>query len=331
MDIPQEALSGVDAVAANLMAIPGVTGVGVGLREDSGEVSEELAVRVLVADASNIPDGIPENIAGLGTCIVEFPVETLFDPDTVRHDELQGGVQIQPAPSASGTLGAIVHDSNGVEIGLTCHHVVGDPGSPVWQAEAPMIIAGSGTPVDLTDNIGKTLTAESPKTQTIPVPSGSQLLLGRPLDAATVSLDEARNQNRQISHEIADGFGVVDSSTSPSVKMPVKKRGSQSGPTTGLVVGVHPFVAWKDGVATPSPGHSFVISGAYEIFFNPGGCPDGIFAKGGDSGSLVLKDGTQTAVGLLWGGVPAGGMRGFMCDITIVESRLGISVAWPAQ
>ncbi|MFF4528330.1 hypothetical protein ACFY1P_03565 [Streptomyces sp. NPDC001407] len=330
MDIPQEAFSAVDAAAANLMAIPGVIGVGIGLREDSGELSEELAVRVLVTDASNIPDGIPESLAGLGTCIVEFPVEALFDPDTKRYDDLQGGAQIQPAPSASGTLGAIVHDSNGVEVGLTCHHVVGDPGSLVWQAVAPMIIAGVDTPVDLTDGIGKTLAAESPKTQTIPVPSGSELLLGKPLDAATVSLDEARNHNRTISHGIVDGFGVVDSSTSPSLKMPVKKRGSQSGPTTGLVVGVHPFVEWN-GVAAPSPGHSFVMSHTYEIFFNPVGCPDGIFAKGGDSGSLVLEEGTQTAVGLLWGGVPSGGMRGFMCDITVVESRLGISVVWPAQ
>jgi hypothetical protein len=42
----------------------------------------------------------------------------------------------------------------------------------------------------------------------------------------------------------------------------------------------------------------------------------------------VLQDGTQTAVGLLWGGVNTGGIRALMCDITNVEDRLGVSVAW---
>ncbi|MER6306290.1 hypothetical protein ACWCXK_32920 [Streptomyces sp. NPDC001739] len=75
------------------------------------------------------------------------------------------------------------------------------------------------------------------------------------------------------------------------------------------------------------------MSRQYEIFFTPVGCPDGIFAKPGDSGSLVLQDGTHTAVGLLWGGDKnkAGGKRGVMSDITIVESMLGISVAWTVQ
>ncbi|MFI2188616.1 hypothetical protein [Streptomyces sioyaensis] len=337
MDISPDLIDAVEALAPELIAVPGVNGVGLGLREENEEFFDELVVRVLVADASDVPAGIPESIVGLPICIVESPVEPLFDPDTTRYGappqpDLPGGAQIQQAPMASGTLGAIVQDGNGVEVGLTCHHVSGGPGTTVWQSIAPSIIAG-GPPVDLTDALGQTITVESPATQTIPVPSGPALLLGRPLDAATVSLDEARNQGRTISHAIADGFGVVDSTKPPSVPMFVKKRGSQSGPTTGLVTGIT-FMPWEgDEVPTPPPGHRFFMSRQYEIFFTPAGCPDGIFAKPGDSGSLVLQDGTHTAVGLLWGGIknPAGGRRGFMSDITIVESRLGINVAWTGQ
>ncbi|MFJ7906667.1 hypothetical protein [Kitasatospora sp. NPDC096204] len=330
MDIPQELIDAVDAVAPGLIAIPGVTGVGLGFREENGEFFDELAARVLVADASEVPAGVPDSIAGLPVCVVEFMVEPLFAPDTTRYDDLPGGAQIQPAPGASGTLGAIVQDGSGTEVGLTCHHVSGDPGTTVWQPIAPPIIAG-GPPVDLTDALGQTITVESPATQTIPVPSGPVLLLGRPLDAATVALDEALNQGRTISHAIVDGpdFGVVDATKPPSVGTFVKKRGSQSGPTAGTVTGIQSLVPWD--VGGPPPGHRFVMSRQYEIFYLPDGCPDGIFARGGDSGSLVLERGSRTAVGLLWAGNRAGGTRALMSDITVVESRLGVTVAWAGQ
>jgi hypothetical protein len=69
------------------------------------------------------------------------------------------------------------------------------------------------------------------------------------------------------------------------------------------------------------------MSRQYEIFYDPSRCPDGIFSRGEDSGSLVLMDNSQTAVGLLWAGNRAGGTRAFVCDITEVERELGISVA----
>lgn len=325
MDIPSQLIDDVQALAPGLISLPGVTGVGPGLYEANGEFQDELAVRVLVADASDIPAGIPDQISGVPVCVVEFPVEPLFVPDTTRYSDLPGGAQIQQAPAASGTLGAIAQDANGNPVALTCHHVAGDPGTTVWQPVAPPSIVGS--PPDLTDSIGAVINCESPATQTIPVPSGPQvLLLGREIDAATVSVDQALSEGRTISHTIADGFGVVSSTSSPSVGMFVKKRGSQSGPTSGQVVGFPQIVPWQ--VGAPPPNHAYVMFRQYEIFYNPAGCPDGIFSRGGDSGSLVLQDGTQTAVGLLWGGNASGGTRAMMCDITSVEGRLGVRVAW---
>ena len=83
---------------------------------------------------------------------------------------------------------------------------------------------------------------------------------------------------------------------------------------------------WKIG--TPPPGHKYVINHQYELFYDPNQCPDGIISAGGDSGSLVLRQDNQNAVGLLWGGIREGGRRAVMSDITVVEAELGVTVAW---
>src|SRR2546429_5959689 len=158
MDIPDELIDEVDALSPELISLPGVTGVGIGFREEDEEFFDELAVRVLVADASQVPDGIPETIAGVPVCVVEFPVEPLFAPDLTRYDHLPGGAQIQPVPFASGTLGAIVQDANGDLVAFTCHHVSGKPGTPVCQPEPPAIPTAPDR--DLSTTLGGTIVCE---------------------------------------------------------------------------------------------------------------------------------------------------------------------------
>jgi len=320
-DISPDLIEAVDPIAAAMMSLPGVTGVGLGFREEDGEFFDELAVRVLVADASAVPPDLVPDIAGVPVCVVEFPVEPLFSPDTTRYTDIPGGAQIQQAPGASGTLGAFATDSSGNTVALTCHHVAGNPGTTVWQSVAPP--APFGQPPDMADAIGTTIAVESPETQTIPVPAGTQLLLGRPVDAATISLDQL-GAGRSATGSIAD-LGTVDSTKPPRVGMFVTKRGSQSGPTGGFITGIALYVPWD--VGSPPFGHRYVMSRQYEVFFDPSTCPDGIFSRGGDSGSVVLETGTLTAVGLLWGGRQQGGRRAMLCDITEVESRLGITLA----
>ncbi|MFM9499489.1 hypothetical protein ACKI1Q_38550 [Streptomyces galilaeus] len=121
-------------------------------------------------------------------------------------------------------------------------------------------------------------------------------------------------------------FGAVAQSLVPAVKMFVRKRGSQTGPTGGQIIGIALAVWWKSG--DPPDGHLYAMANQYEIFFNPAECPDGIFARGGDSGSVVLQSGTHNAVGLLWAGVSQGGRRAVMSDITLVEQRLNLTLAW---
>ncbi|MGW7200837.1 hypothetical protein [Streptomyces chryseus] len=324
MEIPQELITALEVPALELTALQGVNGVGLGLREENQEFFDELAVRVYVDDATDVPE-LPSQIADLPVYVVEFPIEPLFTPDTSRHDPLMGGAQIEQAPMAAGTLGAVVlrNDDNTLA-GLTCHHVSGDTGFRVFQPTAPPMPIGS-TP-DLTDSLGQVSAFDSPVTQTIPTPAGGRLWLGRQVDSAIVALDEAAQQGRTFSNEITDGFGPVAQTLAPALKMFVRKRGSQTGPTGGLIVGMAPAVWWRSG--SPPVGHLYVMANQYEIFFNPVDCPDGIFSRGGDSGSVVQQAGTHNAVGLLWGGVPHGGRRAVMSDITIVEQRLNVTLAW---
>jgi hypothetical protein len=267
----------------------------------------------------------PEDVGGVPVCLIETPVEPLQLPDTTLYSELPGGAQIEQAPFAAGTLGAIVQDANtGSQLGLTCHHVSGDTGTTLWQPTAPPAVAGS--PLDMTNAIGQTAAFVSPVTQTIPVPAGSLLLLGRDIDAAAVDMQLATSSGRTLSAGILD-TGPVTSTAAPQVGMFIKKRGSQTGLTRGQIIGMNLAVRWT--AAQPPPGHAYYMSRQYDIFVNVALNPDRIFARGGDSGSLVLlDDDSHTAVGLLWAGSQGGGPYGQMCDITHVEDQLGVTVAW---
>ncbi|GAB2836432.1 hypothetical protein GCM10022221_39450 [Actinocorallia aurea] len=325
MDITEELIAALQGPALDLTAVEGINGVGLGMREENEEFHDELAVRIYVDDATDVPE-LPTKIADLPVCIVEFPIEPLFDPDDGRHDTLVGGVQIEQAPRNAGTLGAVVmrNDDNTL-VGLTCHHVSGGIGLRVFQPTAPPMPIGS-TP-NLDDSLGKVIDFDSPVKQTIPTPANGKLLLGRQVDAAIFDLDEAAAQpDRDFSNEIADGFGAVTQTLAPKVGMFVRKRGSQTGPTGGQIVGMGLFMKWDWG--DPPDGHLYYMVNQFEISYIPGECPDGIFARGGDSGSVVLQTGTNNAVGLLWAGRQEGGVRAFMSDITIVEQRLNVSLAW---
>ncbi|GAA2776636.1 hypothetical protein GCM10010521_64170 [Streptomyces rameus] len=327
MEIPEELITELQAPALGLSDLQGVNGVGLGMREENEEFSEELAVRVYVDDAGDVPE-LPTQLADLPVCIVEFPIEPLFTADDVPHDTLMGGVQIQQAPQSSGTLGAVVmRNGDNTLVGLTCQHVSGDTGVRVFQPTAPPMPIGS-TP-DLSASLGKVVDFDSPVKQTIPTPAGATLWLGREVDAAIFDLDEAVAQKggaREFSNEIADGFGAVAQTLTPTVRMFVRKRGSQTGPTGGLIVGMALAVPWSG--FTPPVGHEYAMTNQFEIFYTPSECPDGIIARGGDSGSVVLQSGTHNAVGLLWGGAQAGGRRALMSDITTVEQRLDVTLVW---
>ncbi len=139
MDIPEELVEAKRVVELGLLGLPGFAGISLGMLEVDGELFDELAVRIYVEDAANVPPGLPEEIAGVGVCIVERNIEPCGLPDLARYDNLMGGVRIAQPLRGAGTLGAIVEDpATGETLGLSCHHVVGGPGEDfVYQPTEP--------------------------------------------------------------------------------------------------------------------------------------------------------------------------------------------------
>jgi hypothetical protein len=324
MEIPPELVAAKDLVQWSILALPGVVGVGIGMREENGVLFDELAVRVHVVDRSSIPFGIPEVVGGVGVCIVEGVFEPVVQDDA-RYNPLVGGIQIAKPSRGSGTLGAVVQDSStGELLGLSCFHVVGDTNNvfpdTIWQPHEPPLVIGN--PIKPDDNIGRVVRVDFPQTPPLPF---SPILAGL-VDAAVFTLVPALNQGRDLSSNIIGQDAptiLVDRITatgSPTVGHFVRKRGFVTRLTEGVIIGANLTLQWTAG-----PPNSYLIEQAEVtvISSNPGG----VFCLQGDSGSVVLEKDSATAVGLLWGS-KNNGLIAVMSDIRNVQSQLGVNIAW---
>jgi hypothetical protein len=359
VDIPPEVLDAVKGVELTLLDVPGINGVGIGMRESEGELfPDELAVRILVDDASAIPEEVPRQIAGVDVSIIEGRCEPLVSPDfTKRYRDLHGGIHIRnPGRSEHGTLGAIVQDASatgdGQLLGLSCFHVVGDNGTratsgatfpfSVWQPSNPPIGVMGGTPPRPDDNIGKVQRARFPNTPVFAL-LGSDTRVGF-FDAAVFTLDDALQQpdsqnrrtiSRSIMGQDEQQPNLADAITDtalPVMGMDVSKRGAATRVTHGRVSSPYFALPWL--ALGQDPRRRILAS--FEIVVDTALTQEGIFCLRGDSGSVVLRrEGERvlpTAVGLLWGGLVANGTvdgrLGYMTPIQFIEEELEISIVF---
>lgn len=87
------------AAAADLLKLPGVTGVGVGHREKGGQVTDDLAIRVYVEHKrplNEVPaeSRIPTEIGGFKTDVIEKGHDVLTSLEDVYKRPIVGGVEI---------------------------------------------------------------------------------------------------------------------------------------------------------------------------------------------------------------------------------------------
>jgi hypothetical protein len=323
MEIPDELVALHDAIAWELMALPGVTGVGVGFRIVNGQAVEEPALRVSVADISNVPKGIPETVGSFGVSIYEADFSLCgFTPDTTRYAQLAGGIKIASRASPGGTLGAIVKDVSGQGIfdvlALTCAHCVmriGDlgVGQEVWQADAPQFVF----PVSLVDFVGNVAGLVFPRD----LDSNGRFTSNA--DAAVFALEGATVAGRTFSRRIVGNAGPTSSlvggvsSTRPAKSGDrVVKRGFFTGLRSGQVHQTKTIVPWHYmGVTNRFLTDQMVIA--------QNSNPATMFADEGDSGSVVLIEGTDVAVGLVCYKFPGFAVAS---QITNVEAALRISL-----
>jgi hypothetical protein len=343
MEIPFDLVAAKRAVEPDLLTLPGVTGMGIGLREERGQLLDELAVRVQVDDPRSIEAEIPSEIGGFPVCVVVRKIHPCVTPDTLRYPnmpggDLRGGVQIKNPQVAEGTIGVIVEDAATAELlGLTCYHVAGGPENDfphtVWQPHNPPLVVGGA--ISHADNLGAVDRVDFPQTPPLP---GSPILTGF-VDAAVFHLDDATANGRSLSKGIVGqtpgGANLVDKVTATArsfVTQPVRKRGYRTLVTVGTVIANFWTVQWRVGGT-----NTWLIEQAEILADDPnpaqGINPDGVFGLPGDSGSLVLDKSQPTAVGLLWGVNEPGefGLRegkiGMMSEIVNIETQLSVTVS----
>jgi hypothetical protein len=315
MAIPPEMIAAVDDNASSLLSIDGVTGIGIGFTEVSGVLTDNIAIIVSVKDTDNIPEGIPETLAGFPVAIVQRNVVLLKEDDT-RYEPLLGGVSInRQGSSKGGTLGGIARDTTSGELrGLSNAHVLmiggGKPGDLVQQ------------PGDLLSNpkdvIGTILRSSTLTPPLFPVPPNLPIASS---DAATCSI------TRSAAARIVDILRPVNGTDIAQPGDRVMKRGKTTGLTFGTVGQTHQYkVSGFDG-------RGFQLVDQFEISVDSSRSK--MFSNLGDSGSLIVKEDTGEVVGLLWGGSAdkttgdGDGLYGFASDIGNVETDLGISFFWP--
>ena len=158
MDIPEELVEAERVVELGLLGLPGFTGISLGMREANGELFDELAVRIYVEDAANVPPGLPEEIAG---------VAVSSSNGTSSRVPSRRGAPMQPdgrvlivGRCAAPAFAAVVEDpATGETLGLSCHHVVGGPGEGfIYQPKEPPQVP----PISEADRIGAVVRAGVP-------------------------------------------------------------------------------------------------------------------------------------------------------------------------
>ncbi len=291
-EIPEAFSQAKEAAERTLLDRTGVIGVEIGLRERGGEVTDELALRVVVAEKKDVPEAeaLPEEFAGVPVDVVERGEAELW-LDLKRYDPLVGGCsgsRCKFGNGGSGTLGGVVNISGQLGVMSNAHvlgTVSGDKG-----CSQPEIFTGS-----------------CPKDQV------GEIVASQWDDRVDVAV-ALFNGKRGIKSEIA-GIGAVNGSAAALPGMEVRKRGKTTGLTSGVVV--TPSGPVPDASETPKGQmiEQIVVRG-------DGGKP---FGDEGDSGSFLV-DKSGNVVGLLWGGT-VNRIYGFACPIDRACKAVGASVA----
>lgn len=299
---------------AELLAIPGVVHVSVGLKQINGTATDEFSIRVYVAEKkepASIPpsERIPKSIEGIPTDVNQVKV---VDPheDTARYRPITGGIQITNGvvrPSggiALGTLGCLATDNTDAKtVLLTNFHVIGGTaGVSVFQPlTAAADLIGVVKRGQITGTIDAAIADINP--------------------GVTTTTDEINGLFLNLSNHIA---GV----TAPVGGMRVFKVGRTTGLTDGKIVDADSVVI----ITYDPPIGSKTLSKAILIQCTKiSGCccctcnvadSSREFSDHGDSGSVVVSE-QRMAVGLIMGG---GGGESFACRMSEVESGMNVTI-----
>ena len=298
---PGGSLPGLDkAIAAKqkhadeMLDKPGVAGIGVGLNPAGKPVIEIYKEKADVADIPVELDGVPTAQVTTGVIEPRAPTDRFPRPVPIGVSSGLSGV-------ATGTLGARVTDGTNT-YALSNNHVfagvnTASIGDPIIQ---PGDVDGGSDPADRI----ATLAAY----QTIDFNGGTNTM-----DAA-IALTSTANVGTATP---ADGYGAPSPVTaSASIGLPVQKYGR----TTGLQLGDVAATNVSVDVCYIAFGDFCLQEARFagQISISPGP-----FSAPGDSGSLVVTQGANQPVGLLFAG---GDGLTIATPIDVVLQRFGVTI-----
>lgn len=296
-----------------VLSKPNVVGVGVGLREVRGRITDEMCVVALVRKkipkAGLTPEAlVPKKLEGISTDVMQVGTLRALATRTERQRPVPGGVSVGHYKVTAGTLGGIVRDrSLGARLILSNNHVLansndarqGDPilqpgpvdggrvardmiaeldrFEPIQFSTGPPTCGWAQSFAKIGNAAGKLLKSKHRVEVFQSDPEASNRIdaaLARPLDGVEI-LDEILE------------IGVVGGVAPASLGLNVRKSGRTTGLTTGRIIVLETTVNIQYGDRTARFEGQIVT---------------GPMSEPGDSGSLLVAGDSLLAVGLLFAG-----------------------------
>lgn len=274
-----------------LLDYPNVIGWGTGHKRIRGKLTDQPATVVLVTEKVleiqlGPNDLIPEEFDGRLTDVLPVGIVRALVDRTIRHRPAPGGVSIGHHAITAGTLGTIVEDAaNGTRLILSNNHVLansneGKKGEAIYQ---PGPVDG-GQLADTIAYLERFVPIDFGQGGCLPLPSFlNPKQQGNLVDAALAKpLSDA---------DISDGIleiGLVSGILPAFLGQAVRK----SGRTTGLT---HSSIQVIDATVQVQYGAGKIALFEDQLITGP-------MSQGGDSGSLVVDETEDAAVGLLFAG-----------------------------
>ena len=274
-------------VRDEVMALPNVVDVAIGLKETNGELTEDIVFQIFVKEkvASSDLDTseiIPKEIKGFPTDVVKVP-EAVNREDSSEHRPVTGGVQISNGKGHVGTLGCFARlKSDNSLVMLSNEHVIYSDGAVAGEKIGqPNIDDKCCCCCAYVDGIVGTILSPSFNNGTV--------------DCAIASLDTSITPDHILHNAMQNDELHMDGIDVAVVGDAVRKIGRTSGLTNGTVTSINGPTARRNGqiFIRPAAGETYRESTNNKL----------AFSDGGDSGSIIINA-SNMVIGLLWGGDP---------------------------
>jgi hypothetical protein len=297
-----------------ILSKPNVVGVGVGFKEKSGRLTDDVVVVALVRDkvpkaALKPRELVPESVDGVQTDVIQVGEIRAQQSRTDKWRPAPGGVSIGHYQITAGTFGVVVRDrASGDRLILSNNHVLANSndatlGDPILQPgpyDGGQVSADTIAhlerfcPIQYTTQPGTCGTADTYAL----IGNAIARLLGASTRVVTVQVNaQAANLvDAAVARPVDDGMildeileiGEIAGTLPAALGMAVRKSGRTTGLTTGTITVLDATVDVSYGSGRTARFEGQIVTSA--------------MSQGGDSGSLLVAGGSQQAVGLLFAG-----------------------------